>query len=58
MLSNSTVDLLERSASQELDGEVVEEASESPRPIGESALSSLESSIVETEKIPGDSQTF
>ena len=53
--------LLERSASEEVagldDGQLVERASESPRTSGESELSSPESSVVETEKIPGASQT-
>ena len=45
--------LLERSSSQEEGGLV-----ESPPPVGESELSSPESSVVETEKIPGLSQSF
>ena len=58
LLSNSTVGLLERSASEEGpgldDGQLEERAS------GDSELSSPESSVVETEKIPGTttSQTF
>ena len=58
LLSSSTVGLLERSSSQE---EIGEEAGlvGSPPPVGESELSSPESSVVETEKIPGlYSQSF
>ena len=62
LLSNSTVGLLERSASEEVpgldDGQLVERASESPRTSGECELSSPESSVVETEKIPGASKTY
>ena len=35
------------------DNQLEEQASQSPQPIGESELSSPESSIVETENIPG-----
>ena len=63
LLSSSTVGLLERSSSQEEIGEEAglvgsHRASESPPPVGESELSSPESSVVETEKIPGLSQSF
>ena len=35
------------------DNQLEEQASQSPQPIGESELSSPESSVVETENIPG-----
>ena len=60
LLSSSTVGLLERSSSsqEEIGEEAGLVASESPRPVGESELSSPESSVVETEKIPGLSQSL
>ena len=65
LLSSSTVGLLEGSTSQDEeianqgpglddgDNQLEEQASQSPQPIGESELSSPESSVVETENIPG-----